>query len=295
MTELTAMIGSYHSYAPCSTDAAAGSPCFSALGVPITRLQYRDGQRYDDFVNYFRYPKPLPRLVGVVLQSRIHHLAPNYQTAIPGSDCSAIATDNASAPALTTTEKMDASSHNSELSANATSNDNQKETSMPTLYTPNDSQLGKGRPSRSQWKLLQPESHPFRPLALGFYLPFKLFCFPIVVFATFAVSFSSTCYLMITFIQSQAFAVPPYSFNQQFIGFMNFASLIGTLIGLFTAGPLSDWVSAKLTQRNNGIREPEMRLLTMIPYVLVMLLENFVVAFGLQNDWDWRASSFSLL
>ncbi|MCJ1433697.1 hypothetical protein MMC27_003061 [Xylographa pallens] len=193
------------------------------------------------------------------------------------------------APAFTTTEKLHASSHDSKLSADAASNDDQKAIPSPTSYTQNDSHLGKGRPSRSQWKLLQPETHPFRPFALGLYLPFKLFCFPIVVFATFIVSFSSTCYLMITFVQSQAFAVPPYSFDQQFIGFMKFASLIGALIGLFTAGPLSDWVSAKLTQRDNGIREPEMRLPTMIPYVIIMLVGNFVVAFGLQNDWDWRA------
>ncbi|MCJ1282464.1 hypothetical protein MMC26_001787 [Xylographa opegraphella] len=189
------------------------------------------------------------------------------------------------APAFVTTEKTDAISHKSGSSAVATSN----ATPVPASNAPDDSHLGKGRPSRSQWRLLQPESHPLRPLAFGLYLPFKLFCFPIVVFATFIVSFSSTCYLMITFIQSQAFAVPPYSFNQEFIGFMNFASLIGALIGLFTAGPLSDWVSAKLTRRNNGIREPEMRLPTMIPYVIIMLLGNFVVAFGLQNDWDWRA------
>ena len=192
-----------------------------------------------------------------------------------------------SAPAIESIEKNDASS-DSPASSNAPSEQGQDATPHSMLHTPNDSHLGLGKPNASQWKLFQPGKRPFGAFAMGLYLPFKLLCFPIIVFASFIVSFSSTCYLMITFVQSQAFAAPPYSFNQQFIGFMNFASLIGALLGLLTAGPLSDWVSAKLTQQNNGIREPEMRLLT---YVAVMLLGNFVIAFGLQNHWDWRVRS----
>jgi hypothetical protein len=68
--------------------------------------------------------------------------------------------------------------------------------------------------------------------------------------------------------------------------------LVGAFIGLFTAGPLSDWIAAKLTQRNRGIREPEMRLLTMVPYVLIMILGNVVTALGYQYGWDWRVSHF---
>jgi hypothetical protein len=66
--------------------------------------------------------------------------------------------------------------------------------------------------------------------------------------------------------------------------------LIGTIIGLLTAGPLSDWVAAKLTVRNNGIREAEMRLLTAVPYVIIMIIGNVVVAVGYQKFWDWKVS-----
>ncbi|KAF9766532.1 hypothetical protein IL306_001045 [Fusarium sp. DS 682] len=54
-------------------------------------------------------------------------------------------------------------------------------------------------------------------------------------------------------------------------GFLNFSILVGALIGLVTAGPFSDWVFAKATTRNGGIREPEMRLPAMIPYILIMI------------------------
>lgn len=46
--------------------------------------------------------------------------------------------------------------------------------------------------------------------------------------------------------------------------------LVGAFIGLLTAGPASDIFSANLTKRNNGIREPEMRLIAMVPYGLIM-------------------------
>lgn len=157
-----------------------------------------------------------------------------------------------------------------------------------TINAVADIHLGKSKPSRWQWKLLQPAKSPWKSLLVEFLLPWKLVLYPIVLFASFVVTFSSTCYLMITFVQSEAFAAKPYSFDSQNVGFTTFASLVGALIGLLTAGPASDIISAYLTKRNNGIREPEMRLVTMVPFVLIMILGNFVVGFGLQHTWDWR-------
>lgn len=150
--------------------------------------------------------------------------------------------------------------------------------------------LGKGRPSKRQFRLFQPNPHPFKSILLDLWIPWKLFAFPIVEFASFVVSWSASSFLTLNLTQSQAFAAPPYNFTPLTIGFFNFAILIGSILGLVTAGPLSDWISMKLTGRNNGIREPEMRLLTMIPYVAIMIIGNFVVAFGWQQGWDWKVS-----
>ena len=151
--------------------------------------------------------------------------------------------------------------------------------------------LRKGRPSKQQFKLFQLNAHPFKSILLDIWIPWKLFAFPIVEFASFVVSWSASSVLTLNLTQSQAFAAPPYNFKPLTIGFFNFAILVGCIIGLVTAGPLSDWISMKLTKRNNGIREPEMRLLTMIPYVAIMLIGNFVVAFGWQQGWDWKVST----
>jgi len=67
--------------------------------------------------------------------------------------------------------------------------------------------------------------------------------------------------------------------------------LIGAIIGLVTAGPLSDWASMKLTTQNRGIREPEMRLIAMIPYVFIMIIGNVITAVGYEKSWSWQVWS----
>ncbi len=62
----------------------------------------------------------------------------------------------------------------------------------------------------------------------------------------------------------------------------------GAVIGLVTAGPLSDFVSARATVRNRGIREPEMRLPTLIPYVIFMMIGMIISSVGYQRHWPWE-------
>jgi MFS family permease len=152
-----------------------------------------------------------------------------------------------------------------------------------------DPYLGSGSPSKKQWLLFQPNAHPFKSIAMDLWIPWKLMAFPIVEFASFVVSWSCSSFLTLNLTQSQAFAAPPYNLSSQTIGFFNFAILVGAFIGLATAGPLSDWISMRATIKNNGIREPEMRLPTMIPYVIIMFLGNIIVSVGYQHHWPWQA------
>jgi MFS family permease len=152
-----------------------------------------------------------------------------------------------------------------------------------------DPYLGRGKPGKWQWKMFQPNAHPFRSIFLDLWIPWKLFAFPIVEFAAFVVSWSCSSFLTINLTQSQVLAQPPYNMKPMTVGFTNFAVMVGAFIGLFTAGPLSDWVSARSTRKNNGVREPEMRLPAMIPYVIIMLIGNVVVAIGYERKWPWEA------
>ncbi|KAF1845003.1 MFS transporter-like protein [Cucurbitaria berberidis CBS 394.84] len=149
--------------------------------------------------------------------------------------------------------------------------------------------LGRGTPGKWQWRLFQPNAHPFRSIFLDLWIPWKLFAFPVVEFAAFVASWSCSSFLTINLTQSQVLANPPYNMKPMIVGFTNFAIMVGALIGLFTAGPLSDWVSARSTKRNRGIREPEMRLPAMIPYVIIMFIGNIVVSVGYERKWPWEA------
>lgn len=152
-----------------------------------------------------------------------------------------------------------------------------------------DPHLGKGAPRKSQWRPYQPNAHPFKAILMDLWIPWKLFAFPIVEFAAFVVSFGCSTFLTLNLTQTQNFAAPPYNWSSQTIGFTNFAIFVGAMIGLATGGPFSDWVAAKLTSRNNGIREPEMRLVAMIPYTIIMYLGNIIVSVGYQRKWPWQA------
>ncbi|KAK4502194.1 hypothetical protein PRZ48_005619 [Zasmidium cellare] len=160
---------------------------------------------------------------------------------------------------------------------------------FPKTTEEHDIWLGKGRPSKQQWSFSQPCPDLFHTLFIAFWTPWKLFVFPIVEFAAFVVSWSASMFLVVNLTQSQNFAAPPYNYNTEEIGLFNLAILIGAFIGLATAGPLSDYVSARATKKKGGIREPEMRLPAMIPYVLLMILGNFVVAYGYEQKWPWQA------
>ncbi|KAL4865435.1 hypothetical protein BDV12DRAFT_200175 [Aspergillus spectabilis] len=150
------------------------------------------------------------------------------------------------------------------------------------------SYVGKGSPSKQQFRLWQIPSNSLKTLLISFWIPWKLHTFPIVELAAFVVSWSASVFLTVNLTQSQAFAAPPYNFSSQTIGFFNFAILIGAFIGLLTSGPLSDWISMRGTIKNRGIREPEMRLPAMVPYLIICVVGNFIVAFGYEYKWDWR-------
>ncbi|KAM0531419.1 hypothetical protein ACHAPW_003580 [Verticillium nonalfalfae] len=162
-----------------------------------------------------------------------------------------------------------------------------EQTVTPAEPTVMDPFLGKGAPSKQQWKLFQPNSSPLKTIWFDLWTPWKLFGFPIVLFSSFVASWSCSSFLILNLTQSQVFAAPPYNMSSQSIGFLNLAVLVGALIGLVIAGPFSDWVSARATARNNGIREPEMRLPAMIPFVIIMVFGNIITAVGYQNHWAW--------
>ena len=159
------------------------------------------------------------------------------------------------------------------------------------IHDPIDEYLSKGRPSKDQFKLWsKPDSLQdlLINLARDFLITFKVFFFPIVAFGGFSFSWSASLFGYVNFGQSQLFSQAPYNFSILQIGFTNFSCFVGALVGLATAGPLSDWIAERSTKRNRGIREPEMRLPALIPYVILAVIGQVISAVGSQNQWGWE-------
>jgi MFS family permease len=144
-----------------------------------------------------------------------------------------------------------------------------------------------GSPSRRQF-LPYTGFDKEEPILASIILPFKLFAFPIVQWASFVFSWCASCFLVVNVTQSQALAGPPWSLSPSAVGYTNFALFAGTSIALLTAGPLSDWVSMRATIKNRGIREPEMRLPALIPFACCTLIGSLVVCIGYQHGWSWE-------
>lgn len=69
---------------------------------------------------------------------------------------------------------------------------------------------------------------------------------------------------MLTFIVAQVFSAPPYNFDTAQIGYMSVGPAIGGLVGCIFCGVVSDPLARALAKRNNGVFEPEFRLVIMV-------------------------------
>lgn len=88
-------------------------------------------------------------------------------------------------------------------------------------------------------------------------------------------------------VMSSEMTLPPYNFNSSQIGLMSLPSFIGTTLGSLVVGPLSDWSVVRLSRRNNGIYEPEMRLWLMVPFVIFVPIGALMFGIGLNNGLSW--------
>ncbi|KAK0713593.1 major facilitator superfamily domain-containing protein [Lasiosphaeria miniovina] len=86
---------------------------------------------------------------------------------------------------------------------------------------------------------------------------------------------------------------PPYNWSQTNSGLIAVASFLGYLLAIpFT--PSSDLLAARLTRKNNGIRESEMRLGAMLPVMLLAPMGLILFGMAAQHDLHWIAYFFGV-
>lgn len=113
---------------------------------------------------------------------------------------------------------------------------------------------------------------PTVSLRKTFLRPFILLTYPTVMWSSFVYGFSLGWNVILGSVVAQLFA-GQYGFDSQAQGLVFLSPFIGSLAGTWLCGPLSDKIAIYYTKRNDGIREPEMRLPTCI-------IAAFLVFFG---------------
>lgn len=106
------------------------------------------------------------------------------------------------------TEKMKSSASHISGAESHTFQTNSANPLCHQLTADRDPWLGKGSPSKGQWGIYTPSPNPLKGIFLDFWIPWKLFAFPIVEFSSFVVSWSCSCFLTINLTQSQVRATP---------------------------------------------------------------------------------------
>ena len=83
-------------------------------------------------------------------------------------------------------------------------------------------------------------------------------------------------------------------FNTQQIGLVYFSIVIGSLLALIIGGPFIDTLSHKLTKFNQGIREPEMRLPSLLLPLLLAPTGLVLYGVGFEKKLKWIVPTVGL-
>lgn len=151
-------------------------------------------------------------------------------------------------------------------------------------------QVGRGQPSRIRYSPVQkPDSAWWKRVVRDITTPIIVFFNPIVFWAGLMVAGPADLLLLFNITESSLFSSPDYRFSPGQVGYTNFAFFVGAVVGVATAGPFSDWLARRPTRKNNGIREAEMRLPALVPFVVFFIISHIVGAVGYSRFWPWQA------
>ena len=128
--------------------------------------------------------------------------------------------------------------------------------------------------------------------------PFPLFLHPGILWACLIQGTMIGWTVLIGIVLAAIMLGPPLFFNEVETGYMYTGAFIGALLGFILAGLISDSSVKFLTKRNNGIYEPEFRLLLVIPQLIFGCAGLYGFGITANNTfkygWFWPDFFFAL-
>lgn len=140
-------------------------------------------------------------------------------------------------------------------------------------------------------------SEPFFKLFLR---PFPLLFHPAIIWAMLIQGALIGFTVMIGVVLAAIFLGPPLWFTEVTTGYMYTGPFVGALLGFALSGLLADWSARFMTRLNNGVYEPEFRILLVIPQLIFGCagLYGFgITADGVNHNkysWFWPDFFFAL-
>lgn len=119
-----------------------------------------------------------------------------------------------------------------------------------------------------------------------FWRPVPLLFLPSVLWGTLAMSVAIGTFVAISSNFATAFTTT-YNWSTWQCGLTYIAVLIGATAGVYGGGLLSDKIADWLTQRRDGIREPEMRLPTVTISLVLCPVSLILYGVGIQKSLHW--------
>ncbi|KAJ5752674.1 hypothetical protein N7520_009591 [Penicillium odoratum] len=136
-----------------------------------------------------------------------------------------------------------------------------------------------------QMRLFNP-SFTNESLLTLFWRPFPVLLLPSVLWGTLCMSVCIGTFVALCSNFATAFTTT-YGWSTWQCGMTYVAALIGAFVGVYGGGWFSDKIADWLTQRQGGIREPEMRLPTITISLILCPVSLILYGAGIQNSLHW--------
>ncbi|KAK7701135.1 hypothetical protein SLS64_010467 [Diaporthe eres] len=131
------------------------------------------------------------------------------------------------------------------------------------------------------------------PLYKIFVRPFGLILLPPVLWAALVESVTIGFLVAVTSNVDPAF-LATYNFEAWQVGLCFISACLGSAIGIPAGGKLGDVVADYFTNKNGGIREPEMRLPAILPSLITTPLALVLYGVGIQKQLHWICPTIGL-
>lgn len=125
-----------------------------------------------------------------------------------------------------------------------------------------------------------------------FIRPFPLLAYPAITYAFLGYSVALAWVVAVNILNSFILQAPPYNWQPQINGLINIPGLLGNIFGAWAGGSLVDRYCAWRAVKNNGIFQPETRLVLLMVPTLLVPAGCLLFGYGVENTMSWVALFF---